>query len=148
MFKNNSKLVRLLYMSTIALSVILLSGCAKKIAFLPSSIVPAAQGTVKVSTDSNKNHIVDIEVFNLAEPQRLTPPKQIYLVWMQTDQNRTENIGQIKTSTGTFSKSLKASLKAVSSFHPVKIYITAENDPDTQFPSREIILTTKEFKSK
>jgi len=127
-------------------SLLAMSSCSKKMSFLPSTIAPAAQGTVKVKTDSNKNHIIDIEVFNLAEPQRLSPPKQMYLVWMLTDQNRTENIGQIITSSGTMSKSLKASLKAVTSFQPVKVFITAEDNSNAQFPSREVVLTTKEFK--
>jgi len=118
------------------------SSCAKKMAFLSSSVVPAAQGTVKVKTDSNKNYSVHIDIFNLAEPARLQPAKQMYIVWMLTDQDMTKNIGQIKTSSSTFSKNLKASFQTVSSFRPVKIFITAEDDPNVQIPAWEVILST------
>lgn len=123
------------------------TSCTKKISFLSSSVVPAAQGTVKVKTDSNKNYAIQIEIANLAEPERLQPPRQMYIVWMVTDQEMTKNIGQIKTSSGTFSKNLKASFETVTSFRPTKIFITAENDPNIQNPGWEIILSTDRFQN-
>ncbi len=139
-------LIKKMFFVIFALAAILsLSSCSRKIAFLPSSVVPAAQGTVTVKTDDNKNYAVQIEIFNLAEPQRLQPPKQLYIVWMLTDQDMTKNIGQIKTSSGTFSKGLKASFESVTSFRPVKIFITAEDDPNVQNPSWEVVLTTNQF---
>lgn len=135
-----------LFFGIVALAAILsLNSCVKKMAFLPSSVVPAAQGAVKVKTDDNKNYAIEVEIFNLAEPQRLQPPKQMYIVWMLTDQGVTTNIGQIKTSTGTFSKNLKATLESVTSYHPIKIFITAEDDPNVQYPSWEIVLTTNQI---
>jgi hypothetical protein len=140
-----SWLTKMLLMGFAVAAILSLSSCAKKIAFLPSAIVPAAQGIVKVKTDDNKNHAIEIEISNLAEPERLQPPKQIYIVWMVTDQDMTRNIGQIKTSSGTFSKNLKATFETVTSFRPTKIFITAEDDPNVQNPSWEIILTTNQF---
>jgi hypothetical protein len=138
--------VKKMFFGVFAIAVMLsLSACNRKIAFLPSSVVPAAQGTVEVKTDSNKNHTIEVEIFNLAEPQNLQPPKQLYIVWMLTDQNLTRNIGQIKTSSGTFSKNLKATFKSVTSFRPIKIFITAEDDPNVQSPSWEVVLTTNQF---
>jgi len=40
---------------------------------------------------------------------------------------------------------LKADFKTVSSFTPVKIFITAEDDANVQMPASEIILTTERF---
>ncbi len=119
--------------------------CTKKLEFLTSSVVPAARGTVKVKTDSNKNHVIKLDIVNLAEPERLQPAKQLYMVWMMTDQNVTKNLGQIKTSSGTFSKTLKASFETVTTFKPIKIFITAENDPNIQSPGWDIVLTTAQF---
>jgi len=107
--------------------------------------VPAARGTVKVKVDDNKNHTIEIALINLAEPERLSPAKEMYMVWMETDQGLTKNIGQIMTDNGTFSKTLKADFKAVSSYTPVKIFITAENDANAQSPGWEVILTTARF---
>lgn len=122
-----------------------ISSCAKKWEFLTSTVVPAARGTVKVKTDSNKNHVIQLDITNLAEPERLQTPKKLYMVWMLTDQDVTKNLGQIKTSSGTFSKTLKASFETVSTFMPVKIFITAEDDPNIQYPGWEIVLTTDRF---
>ncbi len=122
-----------------------ISSCAKKWEFLTSTVVPAARGTVKVKTDSNKNHVIKLDITNLAEPERLQTPKKLYMVWMLTDQDVTKNLGQIKTSSGTFSKTLKASFETVSTFMPVKIFITAEDDPNIQYPGWEIVLTTDRF---
>lgn len=123
------------------------SSCTTKMAFLTSSVVPAAQGTVKVKTDSNKNHNIQIDIFNLAEPTRLQPPKQMYIVWMLTDQDVTKNIGQIKTSSGALSKGLKANFQTVTSFKPIKIFITAEDDPNVQIPGWEVVLSTDQFQN-
>ncbi|MDA3930485.1 MAG: hypothetical protein PF541_16165 [Prolixibacteraceae bacterium] len=59
-----------------------------------------------------------------------------------TDDNITKNVGQIVSSTGSFSSKLKASFETVSSFSPNKIFITAENEADVQYPYSEVVLTT------
>jgi len=124
------------------LLAVAVTSCAKKVTFQNSSVVPAAQGTVKIKTDKNKNHNVKIDITNLAEPDRLSPPKDAYVVWMVTEQDDAKNIGQIKSSKSTFSKGLSASFETVSASKPVKVFITAENDPDTRFPGGVIVLTT------
>jgi hypothetical protein len=131
--------------SSILLVMWVASSCTPKLTFLTSSVVPAARGTVKVKMDGNKNHTIDISLTNLAEPQRLNPPKKLYMVWMETDKGIVQNLGQIITDTGTFSKTLKADFKAVSTFTPVKIFITAEDDVNTQTPAWEVVLTTARF---
>jgi hypothetical protein len=122
-----------------------LSSCTKKIAFLTSSIVPAARGYVYIKTDKNKNNVIDVHLTELAEVQRLQPARQTYVVWMLTDRDITKNIGQIKSSTGMMSKQLKASFETVSSFKPVKIFITAEDNADIQYPGSQIVLETDKF---
>ena len=86
-------------------------------------------------------------VANLAESKNPTPARSNYVVWMQTDQNTTKNIGQLKSSSKMFSKALKASLSTVSSFYPTKIFITAENDGDISYPQGETVLITESFKN-
>jgi hypothetical protein len=45
------------------------------VAFAPSSVVPGADGKVKLKKDDNKNYQIEVDVVNLASPDRLTPPK-------------------------------------------------------------------------
>jgi hypothetical protein len=64
---------------------------------------------------------------------------------MVTDRDITKNIGQIKSSTGILSRQLKASFESVSSFKPTKLFITAEDDPSTQSPGTQVVLSTDNF---
>lgn len=130
---------------TIAMVGLLLSACAKKIAFQTSTIVPAARGDVKVKKDNNSNYAIKVFIRNLAEVKRLSPPKTAYIVWMETDQQPAKNIGKIDSDNKMFSNKLKASFESVSPTKPTKIFITAEDDVSTQYPSYQIILTTNNF---
>ena len=118
---------------------------AKKIKFLQSAVVPAAKGYVKVKTDNNKNHVIKIEIRDLADVERLNTSKISYVVWMETDQGRTENLGQLNSSSGFLSKQMKASLETVSSYMPTKIFVTAEEFENAQYPGERVILTTDRF---
>jgi hypothetical protein len=128
-----------------AMMIFSVSTYAAKIDFLNSSVIPSARGTVKVKQDKFNNFILKIQLENLAEAGRLTPPKNTYVVWMVTVDQDTINIGQVQTSTGMFSKKLKAYLETKSSFRPVKIFITAEYDPNLQSTDSEVVMTTEFF---
>jgi hypothetical protein len=136
---------KLLFVLTGAMVLFYFSSCARKISFLTSSIVPAAEGTVKVNKDKNKNYHIQISLSNLAEPNRLQPSKNTYVVWMETNDNAVKNIGQINTSTGFLSKKLKASFETVTPVKPTKIFLTAEDDANVQYPGMQVVLTTNNF---
>jgi hypothetical protein len=127
--------------------ILLLSftSCAKKIAFQNSAVVPAAQGKVTVNKDSNKNYVVKIKIDNLAEVSRLESSKKTYVVWMETDESLYKNIGQIKSDSKFISSKLKASFETVTAFKPKKIFITAEDNADVQYPGNMIVLETNKF---
>jgi cell division protein FtsL len=128
-----------------AMMIFSFSSCATKTTFLTSSIVPAAEGSVKVKKDGNNNYAIKLQLSNLAAPGRLTPPKNFYLVWMVTDDDITKNMGQIISSTSFLSKRLTGSFETVSSFKPKKIFITAEDDATIQHPFSEVVFTTAFF---
>lgn len=121
------------------------NSCARKISFQSSSVVPAARGDVKIKKDNNNNYNIQISLDNLAEPKRLQPSKSTYVVWMETDNNVTKNIGQINSSTGFLTSKLKASFETVSSTKPTKIFLTAEDDASIQYPGSQVVLTTNDF---
>lgn len=113
------------------------SSCARKITFLDSSVLPAARGTAQIKQDKNKNYVIKLDFKYLAEPNRLTPPRKSYIVWMEGDGQQPKNIGQIKTS-----GKLNASFETVSPVKPQKIFVTGEDDASTQYPTTEVVLTT------
>lgn len=119
--------------------------CAQKINFTTSSVEPAAVGRVKVKKDNNNNYIIDVSITHLASPKRLNPPKDLYVVWIETGNNGIRNIGKINSSSGFLSKTLKGSLRTVTSFKPAKVFITAETDGDIHHPGIPVVLTTEGF---
>ncbi len=123
------------------LAAIMFTSCSKKMTFESSRVVPAAKGSVKIKNDDNNNYTVEVNVENLAPADQLTPPRKTYVVWMTTKNSGTQNIGQLKSSTGFLSNALKASLTTVTPFKPRSIFITAENDGDVQYPGTTILTT-------
>lgn len=128
---------------TILIAIVVLQSCGTtRYNFSTSPVVPAAIGSVKVKKDKNNNYSIELHVDRLADPKRLSPAKEMYMVWMETEQNGTKNIGQLKTSSGLFSKALTSSLKTVSNFKPASFFITAEDDENIQYPAGQTVLST------
>lgn len=108
--------------------------------------MPAAEGQVKVSEDENDNYVVDVSVNNLAKPEKLSPPKQTYVVWLETEANGVLNMGRIDSSTGLFSNALKGSLRTTVPYKPTRVFITAEEDATIEHPGMTVVLRTETFK--
>ena len=125
--------------------IIPFTSCAKKYSFINSTVVPGADGYVKVKKDNNKNYIIKVEVSDLAEVEKVQSTKTTYVVWMRTDEGNVENLGQLKSSTSFLSKRHTASLETASSYKPVKIFITTENGTNVQYPGEQVVLTTETF---
>lgn len=126
---------------TLFLLLLSIVSCAKKITFLTSAVVPAARGEVAFKKDKNNNFHIQMELSYLAEPGRLQPPKQTYVVWMvPTDTDTPINLGQI---VGT--SKLKIKFETVSSSKPRKLFITAEDDASVQYPGNMVVLETNNF---
>jgi hypothetical protein len=59
--------------------------CARKLVFFTSTVVPAAQGTVKVKQDKNRNYVIKVQISDMAEVSRLQGNKTTYVVCMFSD---------------------------------------------------------------
>jgi hypothetical protein len=121
------------------LAVILsFSSCTTLVKFPVSPIVPAAEGTVKIKNDKNNNYLIEVSVNYLANPERLNPPKNHYVIWMDTQSGTTVNLGMLSSN-----KNNKASFKTVNSSKPYQIFITAEDNGDFSFPSDQEVFRTE-----
>ncbi len=129
-------------LSSAIILLLFFTGCSSKYVFDKSSIVPSAEGKVKVSEDGNANYKIDLDVMRLVEPERLTPSKKYYIVWMETQNSSAKNIGNLDTSSGMFSKTLKSSLETVTPFKPEGFFITAEDELAVQYPGSVVVLRT------
>lgn len=117
--------------------------CSNSLHFLPSTAVPGAEGKVKVKTDKNQNYAVSVDVRNLAKPGLLENPKNTYVVWVETVDHGTQNLGRLTSSRGLFSKSMKGTLETVTPYRPMRFIITAEDKADAQYPNSEVVLTSE-----
>jgi hypothetical protein len=124
--------------------ILLLSACSPKIVYNTSTVVPTAEGNVKVKKDKNGNFMVSTEIINLAPPQKLPNPQNLYIVWADTPEG-TKNLGQIKTAKGLLGNALKGSLATTTTSKPTRIFITAENDVNVTYPGNYVVLTTNNF---
>jgi hypothetical protein len=140
--KSGYKVLTLLLIS----SFFIISSCARKVTFQPSSVVPAADGYVRVKQDNNDNYNIRVKIRDLASIDMLDTSKETYVVWMETRQGTTENLGQLRSSRGLFTGQRSASLETVSSFQPVRVFVTAEYGRNIQYPGKEVIMTTESFR--
>jgi uncharacterized lipoprotein NlpE involved in copper resistance len=122
-------------------AALILVGCANKFRFTQSAVVPGAYGDVKVKKDKNENYIITVDVTNLADSRQLDPPKDTYVVWMETAEGNVRNIGQIKSTSSLLSKARKATMRAASTVKPRRVFITAEESGTVSYPGREILTT-------
>lgn len=135
------------FLSGLALiiSIIFFASCAQTVKFQTSSVVPAAQGTVKVKQDDNSNYRIAVTIKDLADIERLDPSKETYVVWMETRQGNTENIGQLKSTSSFISNQKKATLETVSSYEPFRVFVTAEHGTNVRYPDNRVVLSTETF---
>ncbi len=130
---------RLISITTVLVLALMIGSCTPKMKFATSSVVPAATGSVAVKKDKNNNYVVSVSVMNLAPPERLNPPQQVYVVWTELEQNSVKKLGLLKPASNT----LKASLTAPAVSKPVRVFITAERDADIQYPAGAEVLTAR-----
>jgi len=140
-FKNR----RIFISGAILFSIFFFSSCSKKIIFPTSSIAPAAAGRVKIKKDNNNNYAIQVNIENLPDAKRLSPPRNYYVVWIETRNNGIKNLGRIVSSKGFLSSKMKASLNAVSPNKPKRVFITAENDEYIRYPGNMVVLDTGNF---
>lgn len=137
--------ITIVFTIIILLIVIFLSSRSSKVNFLHSTVVPAAEGYVKVKKDNNSNYDIKVSIENLAQPDRLQPAKNLYVVWMESEDNGIKNLGQVNSSSSLLSDKLKGSFETVSTNKPTRIFITGETEAGLMSPGNLVVLSTKTF---
>lgn len=118
-----------------------LGSCSRKVAFAPSSIVPAAEGWARVKKTEN-HYAVRIRIDNLAPAERLDPPHRVYIVWVDTESDGVRWLGSMNSSKVFLSKALSASLDATIPYKPIMVMITAERESHPTSPGTFTVLRT------
>jgi hypothetical protein len=133
------------YLAVCAALLLLGTACAQKVAFNPSSTVPAADVKAKVARDSNNNAQIELNVEHLADPKRLDPPKDVYVVWAETPGGRTSNLGRLMVD-----KDRRGTLKTTTSLEEFRLLVSAEylSAANASSPGTFPILVTDFFRVK
>jgi hypothetical protein len=120
------------FLVSMIVGVLLLTavGSAKKYPLTADKSVPGARGQVDVGRDKNGNTKVELEVEHLAQPESLTPPKAVYVVWFQERGGEALNQGSLKPN-----KNLKGTFKSVTQLKTFDVLVTAEPDSAVKTPS-------------
>jgi len=125
----------------VGLVVVLLMGMlpwvmsAKTFRLQNSSIVPGAAGEVKTAKDKNGNTKFTVQVKHLANPTSLTPPKSIYIIWIQQGGAAPESQGVLKVD-----KNLEGKFETATPDKRFDLWITAESDSSVKAPSGPEVL--------
>ena len=119
-----------------------LSGCAMFGGEVPrmnaSPVIPAAEGHAKFGKAPNGNTSIDLTVKHLADPQKLTPPVNYYVVWLRASKDAAaQNIGAL-----TVDKNLDGKLDTVTALHSFDLFITGEGSDQVQQPMGQPLLWT------
>ena len=116
----------------VCLLAMFLSGLvwAGEIPLVASSIVPAAAGKISYEHDRNRNIKLEIKTKHLASPERLSPAKNSYVVWIRSNDGQTQNAGVLRINSD-----LEGSFTTTTPMKAFDVLITAEDSPSVSQPS-------------
>ena len=113
---------RVILLIVVAISLGFAGKCSKSVDMRVAPGFPAATGKVKISKSKNGNTVAELTVKNLGPPERLTPPRQYYVVWVQPPGQYPENRGQL-----SLNKNLSGKKSVTTPHRDFDLFITAEN---------------------
>jgi len=118
-------------MKNVLLGVVLLvlTSAAPIEKFPVSAVIPTADITAQIKQDKLNNYVIVITANYLASVERLTPPKNTYVLWLVTKENGTANVGQFKNENAK-----KVTFQTLTPFEPLQLIITAEDEGKVTTP--------------
>lgn len=120
----------------IAILGLVISGCAnKQVRLNPAASVPAATGTAELTHDDNGNTIVNLKVKHLARPENLSPPRSVYVVWIEPSDGTPIKQGQLQVNSN-----LEGEFRSPTTYKTFEIFITAEDSSSVTQPRGEEVL--------
>src|SRR5690606_23147048 len=79
------------------------TACSSYKEFPVSEKTPGAEIKVAINKDKYENNVIRIKTKYLVNPERLTPDKSFYVVWIETEINGVFNVGRLNTKTNKVS---------------------------------------------
>lgn len=133
--------MRSLFLGLVMVTGIAVVSCAagqRQIRLTGSPELPAARGTVRATTTDDGNTRLYLVVEHLAEPRRVDPQAQVYIVWLRgTEGAEPQSLGALRVD-----DNLKGSITAVTPLREFDLMITAEPTQGTTSPTGKTVLNT------
>lgn len=121
-----------------AASILTLSACASTTLLKGTSMVPAAEAETSVEADGNDNAVVKMSIKHLADPERLSRSRELYLLWAEVGGERTYPLGKLVVNDeGT------GELTAVVPFEEFRLILTAEDGLSANAPSSDVVFRSE-----
>jgi hypothetical protein len=120
----------------IGMLLLLVTSCGTTVTLPVSEVTPAAEITVKRKADKSDNYKINVTAKYLASPERLSPPRSAYVVWIKTSDGY-KSIGQLGINNAK-----KAELNTLSPHAFSEVLITAEDSGNTTQPTGTYISST------
>lgn len=123
-----------------ALAASALPSCKTSASFKQSSYLPNAQGYAKAEATESGSYNVSVHVERIAGPEFLTPPKKVYVVWIESKRRGVRNGGVLQIDTNKL-----GTLTTTAPSKPSRVYITAEDRGDVFMQEGPIVLRSGSF---
>ena len=109
-----------------------------------SSQIPAAEGTARLRNTQNGNIELKLRVKHLAQPGRISPGAQVFVVWARGLEPGAEaqNLGALQVD-----KKLNGKLTAVTAMASFDLFITCEMSQTVTAPTTDPLLPLHYIKS-
>jgi hypothetical protein len=111
-------------------------GGGNKVQMMAGTSTPGANATITVKKGSNGNTALDIKAKNLAQPSSLSPPENVYVVWIQAPDQMPQNEGRLRVNSKE-----QAEIHTSTSYKRFSVKITAEQNAQVQEPTGPSILS-------
>lgn len=112
-------------------------GCAMTQTMRSGAGVPASEGTVSATSESNGNTKVAVRVKHLAPPSKVAADATVYVVWVQPRNARPQNVGAL-----TLNDNLEGSLDTTTPHHQFRLTVTPEPSGQVDLPTHEAVFTS------
>ena len=102
-----------------------------------SSVIPAAQGKVRLHKTKNGNIEVKLAVKHLAPPGRIIPGSDVFVVWVRglAVGSEAQNLGALKVDS-----KLNGNITAVTALSSFDLFITCEQSQTATLPATPELL--------
>jgi len=119
----------------------LLSGCAKQIAFRSLPLAGRGKANVRIELTYNRNDILNVRLSEIPDPSTINSQFTRYVLWVATpDRQYITNVGQLRVD-----ERGRADMVTLTPMRRFILFITAEPHGEVRTPGPDLLFETEEI---